>query len=82
VLGTKGQRLILHIDQDSLVAIQKTGYKILTGLSQGKEETAPYIASSELVSEGEGERTLTPSDDRRDAREDQIYLSRSGDLFE
>jgi hypothetical protein len=31
----KGQRLILHIDRDSLVAIQKTGYKIFTGLSQG-----------------------------------------------
>jgi hypothetical protein len=31
----KGQRLILHIDQDSLVAIQKTEYKIFTGVSQG-----------------------------------------------
>jgi hypothetical protein len=29
----KGQKLILHIDRDSLVAIQKTGYKIFTGLS-------------------------------------------------
>jgi hypothetical protein len=53
----KGQRRILHIDQDSLVAIQKTGYKIFTGLSQRtvkvlkdpkaqKEEIAPNIASS------------------------------------
>jgi hypothetical protein len=31
----KGQRLILHIDHDSLVAIRSTGYKIFTGLSQG-----------------------------------------------
>jgi hypothetical protein len=30
----KGQRLILHIDQDFLVAIQKTEYKFFTGLSQ------------------------------------------------
>jgi hypothetical protein len=30
----KGQRLILHIDQDSLVTIKSTGYKIFTGLSQ------------------------------------------------
>jgi hypothetical protein len=29
----KGQRLILHIGRDFLVAIQKTGYKIFTGLS-------------------------------------------------
>jgi hypothetical protein len=31
----KGQRLFLHIHRDSLVIIQKTGYKIFTGLSQG-----------------------------------------------
>jgi hypothetical protein len=31
----KGQRLILHIDQESLAAIKSTGYKIFTGLSQG-----------------------------------------------
>jgi hypothetical protein len=31
----KGQRLILHIDWDYLVAIQKTGYKIFTVPSQG-----------------------------------------------
>jgi hypothetical protein len=70
----KGQRLILHIDRDSLVAIQKTRYKIFTGLSQGtvkvlmdsevqKEETAPNIASSDSVSEGEGDGTPIPSDD-------------------
>jgi hypothetical protein len=66
------------------VGIQKTGYKIFTGLSQGtvkvqkdpevqKEETAPNIAPSESGSEGEGDRTPTPSDDRggaTDAREE------------
>jgi hypothetical protein len=31
----KGQRLILHIDRDSLIAIRSTGYKIFTGLWQG-----------------------------------------------
>jgi hypothetical protein len=31
----KGQRLILHIDQDSFLAIKRTGYKIFTGLPQG-----------------------------------------------
>jgi hypothetical protein len=31
----KGQRHALHIDQDSFVAIEKTGFKIFTGLSQG-----------------------------------------------
>jgi hypothetical protein len=31
----KHQRLLLHIDQDSHVTIQKTGYKMLAGLSQG-----------------------------------------------
>jgi hypothetical protein len=79
----KGQSLILHIDQNSLVAIQNTGYKIFTGLSQGmvkvlkdsevqKEETAPNIGSSESVSEGEGDGTPTPSDDQgaADAREE------------
>jgi hypothetical protein len=74
----KGQRLILHIDRDFLVAIQKTGRKIFTGLLQEtvkvlkdpeaqKEETAPNIASSESVSEGEGDGTPTPSDDQRGA---------------
>jgi hypothetical protein len=53
------------------VAIQKTGYKIFTGLSQGivkvlkdsevqKEETAQNIASSEWVSEEEGDGTSAP----------------------
>jgi hypothetical protein len=32
----KGQRLILLIDRDSLTAIKGTGYKIFTGLTQGK----------------------------------------------
>jgi hypothetical protein len=31
----KGQRLILHIDRNSLLAIQKTGYNNFTGRSQG-----------------------------------------------
>jgi hypothetical protein len=79
----KGQRLILHREGNSLVAIQKTGYKIFTVLSQGtvkvlkdpevqKEQTAQNIASSESGSEGEGDRMPTPSDDRggaTDARE-------------
>jgi hypothetical protein len=69
----KGQRHILHIDQDSLVAIQKTGYNIFAGFSQGtvkvltdpdvqKEETAPNIGSSESVSEQERDGTPTPLD--------------------
>jgi hypothetical protein len=70
----KGQRLILHINWDSLVTIQKTGYKIFTGLSKElfwvlkdpelqKEEPAPNIASSESVSEREGDGMPTPSED-------------------
>jgi hypothetical protein len=60
------------------VAIQKTGYKFFTGLSQGtvkvltdpevrKEETVPNTAFSEFVSEGKGDGTPTPSDNRRGA---------------
>jgi hypothetical protein len=74
----KGQRLILHIYQDSFVAIKKTVYKMFTGLSQGtvtvlkdpeaqKGGVAPNIAFSKSVSEGEGDRTPTPSDDQRGA---------------
>jgi hypothetical protein len=73
----KGQRLIVHIDRESLMAIQQTGYKIFTGLSQRtvkvlkdpeaqNEETAPSIASSESVSEGEGDGTPTPPDAREE----------------
>jgi hypothetical protein len=69
----KGQRLILHIDRDSLAAIQKTRYKIFTGLSQGtvkvlkdpevpKEEKAPKSTSSKSGSEG-GDETPAPSND-------------------
>jgi hypothetical protein len=69
VLGRKSepkvQRLFLHIDRDSLMTIQKTGYKTFTGLSQRivmdlkdpemqKEGGAPSIASSGSASEGEG----------------------------
>jgi hypothetical protein len=74
----KGQRLILHIDWDSLEAIQKTGYKIFTGLSQGtvkvlrdqevqKEGKAPDSASSKSGSEGEGDETPAPSNDQKGA---------------
>jgi hypothetical protein len=79
----KGQRLILHIDRDSLVAVQETGYEICTRLSQGivkvlrdpevqKEETAPHIESSESVSDWEADGTPTLLDDRgaSDAREE------------
>jgi hypothetical protein len=76
----KFQRLILHIDRDSLVAIQKTGCKIFRGLSQGtvkvprdpevqKEEIAPNITSSESVSEGEGMERSPP---RRTEEEQQM----------
>jgi hypothetical protein len=68
----KGQRLFLHIDRDSLVTIQKSGYKIFTGLSQGivkvlkdpemqKEGGAPSFASSGSTSEGERDGTPSPS---------------------
>jgi hypothetical protein len=61
----KGQRLFLHIDRDSLGIIQKTGYKIFTGLSQRdvkvlkdpetpKEGGAPSIASSGSAFGGRG----------------------------
>jgi hypothetical protein len=69
----KGQRLILHIDRDSLVAIS-TGYKIFTGLSHGtvkvlKDPEAQRgvglnTASLKSVSEDEGEDIPTPKDDR------------------
>jgi hypothetical protein len=39
----KGQRFILHIDRDSLVAIQKSGYKIFTGLSQGTVKVLKHL---------------------------------------
>jgi hypothetical protein len=55
------------------VAIKKAGYKNFTGLSQvivtvlkdpeAQKGAPPNVASSELVSEGEGKGTLTPSDD-------------------
>jgi hypothetical protein len=78
----KGQRLFLHIDRDSLMTIQKTGYKIFTGLSQGivkvlkdpemqKEGGGPSIASSGSAPGGEGVGTPSPSGDRceEDVRE-------------
>jgi hypothetical protein len=61
----KGQRLILHIDPDSFLAIKRTGYKIFTGSSQvivkvlkdpeaqHQEELVLNTALSESVSEGE-----------------------------
>jgi hypothetical protein len=33
----KGQRLILHVDQDSFLAIKRTGYKIFIGLPHREE---------------------------------------------
>jgi hypothetical protein len=79
----KGQRLILHTDQDSFLAIKRTRYKTFTGLSEGKvlkDPEAQYqgqlvsnTASSESVSEGEGDGYSTPSDDWRratDAKEE------------
>jgi hypothetical protein len=83
----KGQRLILHIDRDSLVTIQKTRFKIFTGLSQGtvkvlkdpevqKEEMAPHIASSESVSEGrEMERPLPRMTEQQQMQERKFLLA-------
>jgi hypothetical protein len=77
-----GQILFLHIDQDSLRTIQKTGYKIFMGLSQGivkvlkdpemqREGGVPSIASSGSASEGEEDGTPSPSRGRgeEDVRE-------------
>jgi hypothetical protein len=44
----KSQRLILHIDWDSFVDIQNTGYKIFTGFSQG---TVNVLKDSEAQKE-------------------------------
>jgi hypothetical protein len=79
----KGQRLFLHIDRDSLVIIQKTGYKIFTGLSQGvfkvlkgpemqKQGGPPSIASSGSASGGKGDGTPSSSGSRggEEAREE------------
>jgi hypothetical protein len=60
----KGQTHILQKGRNSFVAVKKTGYKILTGLSQGTVEVlkdpvtqkgaASNTASSESVSDGRG----------------------------
>jgi hypothetical protein len=87
----KGQRPILLIDWDPFSAIKRTRHKIYTGLSQGtvkilkdpeaqhqKEEGVVLnTASSESVSEGEGDDIHTPSDDQRGAAvtEEEIPLS-------
>jgi hypothetical protein len=74
----KGQRLILHVDRDSLAAMQETVYKIFTGLSRGlvkvlkdpdvkKEEKAPKSTSSKLDSEGEDETPASSNDREGDA---------------
>jgi hypothetical protein len=77
----KGQRLIFLIDGDSLTTIKRAGHKIFTRLSQGvvkvlkdpeaqhqKEERVVLdTASSESVSEREGDDIPTPSDDFRGA---------------
>jgi hypothetical protein len=84
----KGQRLILFIDQDSLTAIKRTGYKIFTGFSHGtvkvlkdpeahhhKEEGVVLVpASLKSVSEGEGDDIPTPSDDQRGAVERKVEI--------
>jgi hypothetical protein len=63
----KGRRLILHIDRDSLVTIQKTGNKIFTGLKQGTVKVLkdPETATSDSGSEEEGNVKYTPSNDRK-----------------
>jgi hypothetical protein len=84
----KGQRLFLHIDRDSLGIIQKTGYKIFTGLLQGvvkvlndpetqKEGGAPSVASTGSASGGERDGTPSPSGSRggEDAREEPSLAS-------
>jgi hypothetical protein len=59
----KGQRLILHIYQDSYTSLKRTGHRIFTGLSQGTvkvlrdpeaQQAMPGTASSKSSSEGEG----------------------------
>jgi hypothetical protein len=83
----KGQRLILHIDRDSLAAIKSTGYKIFTGLPQGtakvlkdpevqKEEVVLDTASSKSLSKGED--IPTPPNDRQGTarKEEEIPLMR------
>jgi hypothetical protein len=63
-LSPKGQRLVLLIDRDSLTTINRSGYKIFTGLSRGtvtmlkdpeakhqKEGVVLDTASSKSVSE-------------------------------
>jgi hypothetical protein len=79
----KGQRDSLHIDRDTLGTIQKTGYKIFTGNSQGivkvlkdpgmqKEGGVPSIISSGSASEGQRDGTHPNSGDRgeEDVREE------------
>jgi hypothetical protein len=68
--------LILFIDQDSHTIIQRTGYKIFTGLSQGtvkvlddpevqrRAESVTDTVSCNSVSEEEGDETPSPSDDQ------------------
>ncbi|PNF16032.1 hypothetical protein B7P43_G04600, partial [Cryptotermes secundus] len=73
---TKGERLILFIDRDSHTIIQRTGYKIFTGLSQGtvkvlddpevqrRAEPVTDPVSSNSVSEEEGDEVPSPPDDQ------------------
>jgi hypothetical protein len=85
----KGQKIILLIDQDSLRAINTTGYKNFTGLSQGnvealkdleaqyqKEKVLLDTASSKSVSDGDEDDISIPSDDQREAveRKEEIPL--------
>jgi hypothetical protein len=76
---SKGQRFILFIDRDSRIIIQRTGYKIFRGLSQGtvkvlddpkvqrRAEPVTDTVASNLVSEGEGDEIPSPPDDQSKA---------------
>jgi hypothetical protein len=70
----KGPRLILLIDRDSYNTLKRTGYKIITGLSEGtikvlhdleaqhQEEAVIDTASLASGSEEKGVETPTPSE--------------------
>jgi hypothetical protein len=57
VLGEpKGQRLIRHIDRNSLVSIQKTGYQIFARLSRG---TVKVLKHPEVQKVGQAPETIS-----------------------
>jgi hypothetical protein len=63
--GPKGQRIILHIDRDPFLAIKKTGYKIVTGLSQG---TVKVLKDPEAQHQKEGAAANTASSESGSVR--------------